>query len=158
MVKTRSPNLTDKRFVEFIILYSKFCYLMGVIDSLKNQYARDKYVDPRVRICVKCGSMATEVYGKYVVCRECKVIRHFKIKPSRFHIGDLVRIVEKGKDSEIIYRIKKIKKSNEGAVLYVLKPESDRKEILYYEGKDAHLQRVMESRTIKKKSRFSKLV
>jgi len=131
---------------------------MGLIDSLKNRYTRDNYVDPRVRICVECGSMATEVYGKYVVCRECKVIRHFKIKPSRLHPGDLVRIVVDRKDSEIIYRIKKIKKSNEGVVLYVLKPESNGKDVLYYEGKDAHLQRVIESRTIKKKSRFSKLV
>ncbi len=130
---------------------------MGLIDSLKNRYTRDNYVDPRVRICVECGSMTTEVYGKYVVCRECKVIRHFKIKPSRFHPRDFVRIVEDGKDSEIIYRIKKIKKSNEGAILYVLKPESNDKEILYYEAKDAHLQRVIESRTKKKKSRFSKL-
>ncbi|MCH7940782.1 MAG: hypothetical protein IH842_02280 [Thaumarchaeota archaeon] len=131
---------------------------MRLIDSLKNRYTRDNYVDPRVRICVECGSMTTEVYGKYVVCKECKVIRHFKIKPSRFHPRDFVRIVEDGKDSEIIYRIKKIKKSNEGAILYVLKPESIDKEILYYEAKDAHLQRVIESRTIKKKSRFSKLV
>ena len=129
---------------------------MGLIDSLKNRYKRDNYVDPRVRICVECGSITVEVYGKYVVCRECKVIRHFKIKSSRFHPGDLVRIVENGKDSEIIYRIKKIKKSNEGAVLYILKPESNDKEILYYEAKDAHFQRVIESRTIKKKSRFSK--
>ncbi len=134
----------------------KVSHLMGLIDSMKNRYTRDNYVDPRVRICVKCGGMNMEVYGKYVVCRECKVIRHFKIKPSRFHPGDLVRIVENGKDSEIIYRIKKIKKSNEGAVLYVLKPESNDKEKLYYEGKDAHLQRVIESKTIKKKSRFSK--
>ncbi|MCH7647048.1 MAG: hypothetical protein IIA83_00360 [Thaumarchaeota archaeon] len=131
---------------------------MGLIDSLKNWYAREKYVDPRVRICLECGSMTTAVYGKYVVCRECKVIRHFKIKPSRFHPGDLVRIEADGKDSEIIYRVKKIKKSNEGVVLYVLKPESNGKEVLYYEGKDAHLQRVIESRTTNKKSRFSKLV
>ena len=120
---------------------------MGLIDSLKNWYAREKYVDPRVRICLECGSMTTAVYGKYVVCRECKVIRHFKIKPSRFHPGDLVRIEADGKDSEIIYRVKKIKKSNEGVVLYVLKPEYNGKEVLYYEGKDAHLQRVIESRT-----------
>ena len=120
---------------------------MGLIDSLKNWYAREKYVDPRVRICLECGSMTTAVYGKYVVCRECKVIRHFKIKPSRFHPGDLVRIEADGEDSEIIYRVKKIKKSNEGMVLHVLKPESNGKEVLYYEGKDAHLQRVIESRT-----------
>ena len=131
---------------------------MGLIDSLKNWYAREKYVDPRVRICLECGSMTTAVYGKYVVCRECKVIRHFKIKPSRFHPGDLVRIEEDEKDSEIIYRVKKIKKSNEGVVLYVLKPESNGKEVFYYEGKDVHLQRVIESRTTNKKSRFSKSV
>ncbi len=131
---------------------------MGLIDSVKNRYTRDNYVDPRVRICVACGSMKTEVYGKYVVCRECKAKRHFKIKQSRFHPGDLVRIVEDGKNSEIIYKIKKMNKSNEGTVLYILKPESNGKEVLYYEGKDAHLQRVIESRIKKKKSRFSKLV
>jgi len=38
-----------------------------------------------------------------------------------------------------------------------LKPESHGKEVLYYQGKDAHLQRIIESKTIKKKSRFSKL-
>ena len=131
---------------------------MGLIDSLKNLYAREKYVDPRVRICLECGSMTTAVYGKYVVCRECEVIRHFKIKPFRFHPGDLVRIEEDGKDSEIIYRVKKIKKSNEGMVLYVLKPESNGKEVLHYEGKDAYLQRVIESKTTNKKSRFSKVL
>jgi len=108
-------------------------------------------VDPRVRICVECGSIDIEAYGKYVVCRECKVIRHFKIKPSRFHSGDFVRIVENGKNSETIYRIKKIKKSKEGTILYVLKSESNDKEILYYEGKDAHFQRVIQSRITKKR-------
>ena len=129
---------------------------MGFIDSLKDRYSKDRYVDPRVRICVECGSISTDVYGKYVVCRECKVIRHFKVKSSRFHPGDLVRIVEDGKDSEIIYRIKKIKRSNEGTVLYVLKSEANRKEVLYYEGKDAHLQRVIETKYSKKKSRLSR--
>ncbi len=124
---------------------------MGLIDSLKNLYTRDNYVDPRVRICVECGGMNMEVHGKYVVCRECKVIKHFQIKPSSFHPGDLIRIVENGKDFEIIYRIKKIKESNEGIFLYVLKRESNDKEILYYQGKDAHLQRVIVSKTIKKK-------
>ena len=130
---------------------------MGLIDSLKNRYTRDHNVDPRVRICVECGSMNTVVEGKFVVCRECKVIRHFKIKLSIFHPGDLVRIVEYGKDSGIIYKIKKMNKSNEGTVLYVLKPESHGKEVLYYQGKDAHLQRIIKSRTIKEKLRFSKL-
>ncbi len=131
---------------------------MKIIDSLKNQHRkRTESVDPRVRICVECGSINTEVYGKYVVCRECRVARNHKIKPSRFHPGDLVRMVEKGMDPEVIYKIKKIKKSKEGTILYVLKPETNDKEVRYYEGKDADLQRVIVSRTIKKKSRFSKL-
>lgn len=128
---------------------------MGLINSLKNRYKKESYVDPRVRICVECGGIRTEIYGKYVVCKECKAVRHFKVKPSRFHTGDLVRIVDDGKDSEIIYRIKKIKKSNEGAILYVLKPESNGNDVLYYEGKDAHLQRVIETRYSKKKRQFS---
>ncbi len=124
---------------------------MGLIDALKNLYTGDNFVDPRVSNCVECGGMNTEVHGTYVVCRECKVTKRFQIKPSSFHPGDLIRIVENGKDSEIIYRIKKIKKSNEEMFLYVLKRESNDKEILYYQGKDAHLQRVIVSKIIKKK-------
>ena len=130
---------------------------MKIIDSLKNQYrTRTESVDPRVRICVECGSINAVVYGKYVVCRECRVARHHKIKPSRFHPGDLVRVVEKGVDPEVIYKIKKIKQSKEGTILYVLKPETNDKEVLYYEGKDADLQRVIVSRKIKKSHDFQK--
>ena len=123
---------------------------MGIIDSLKNNSKKNsEFIDPGIGICVECGSINTERYGKYIVCKECKVIRHFRIKSSRFHPGDLVRIVETSNNSEIIYRIEKIKKSKEGTILYVLKPESGDKEVLYYEGKDAHLQMVVQSKTKK---------
>ena len=126
---------------------------MGIIDSVKNRYMKsNNFVDPRVRICVECGGIDIETYGKYIVCKECKAIRHFKIKPSRFHSGDFVRIVENGENSETIYRIKKIKKSKEGTIVYILKSESSDKEILYYEGKDAHFQLVVQSRITKKRS------
>ena len=135
-------------------MVKNFGHDMGIIDSLK-KYQRGNYVDPRVRICVECGSTMTESFGKYVVCKECKAIRHFKLKPSRFHPGDMVRIVEDGMDSEVVYTIKKIKKSNEGLVQYVLKPYSGGKDILYFEGKDSHLQRIIETSS-KKKRRFSR--
>ena len=130
---------------------------MKIVDSLKNHYSkRAESVVPRVRICVECGSSDINIHGKYLVCNECKTAKHYKIKSSRFFPGQLVRIVEKEVDADIIYKVKKIKKSKEGLILYVLKPETKGKEILYYEGKDADLQQVIESRTIKKKSRFSR--
>ena len=123
---------------------------MGLFDSLNNgNRKRTDFVDPRVGICIECGSINVESHGKYIACRECKATRHFKIKPSRFYPGDFVRIVEDKEDSQIIYRIKKIKKSKEGLIRYTLKSEINGKEIPYYEGKDAHLQRVMQSRTTK---------
>ena len=128
---------------------------MGIIDSIKNNSKKNsELIDPGIGICVECGSINTARYGKYIVCKECKVIRHFRIKPSRFNPGDLVRIVEDKNNSEVIYQIKKIKKSKEGAILYVLKSSSDDKEILYHEGKDAHLQIVIQSKT--RKNRLKK--
>ena len=128
---------------------------MGVIDSLKSRTRKSADIDPRVGICVECGSINVESYGKYISCLECKTTRHYKIKPSRFVPGDLVRILEEDKeDSQTIYRIKKIKKSNEGVILYTLKSESNGQEILYYEGKDAYLQRVMQSRTTKNARKY----
>ena len=127
---------------------------MGLIDSIKNRYEKNtKFVDPRVRICVECGSTDTEVYGKYVTCKECKKVRHYKIKPSRFYPGDLVRIVDPEKNSEIIYKIKKIKKSKQGTVVYELKSQSNNKDLIYYEGTDSRLERVIESKINPKKKK-----
>ena len=87
---------------------------MGLIKSLKDRYdIKKKFVDPKIRICVECGSVDIDVFGKYISCRECKKIRHFKIKFSRFDSGDYVRIIDQDTDSNCIYRIKKIKKSKE---------------------------------------------
>lgn len=128
---------------------------MGLFDSLKNGNGKSAdFVDPRIGICIKCGGINVESHGKYIICRECNATHHFKIKPSKFHSGDLVRIVEDKEDSQTIYRIKKIKKSKEGIIVYTLKSETNNKEILYYEGKDAHLQWVMQSRTTKNARKY----
>lgn len=117
---------------------------MRIIDS--QDYTRKKLVDRRIRFCVECGSTRIEVYGKYLACSECKAIRHFKVKPVRFQPGDFVRIVEKYESSDIVYRIIKIKKSQEGTVSYILKRESSRIEILYYEGDNSHLEKIITTR------------
>lgn len=106
-----------------------------------------KYVDRRVKICVECGSSNTNIYGKYIICKECRAIRHYKVKRSMFHLGDVVRIVEQKMDSNIVYKIIKIKKSKEGTVLYVLKSELDNKEVRYYEGNNSYLEKLVMAET-----------
>ena len=145
-----SINTINQRLASFITQHLRLVF-MGIIDMLRGQDNGKDLVDPRVRICVECGSLNIETHGKYIACKECKTIRHFKVKPSIFHEGEFVRILEEGIDPEIVYRIKKIKKTNQGTVLYVLQTESSRKEVLHYEGKDTKLQRVIRSSMSKRK-------
>lgn len=56
--------------------------------------------------------------------------------------GDAVRIIEFEKNPGIIYKIKKIKKSQDETTLYLLKSESSAITLLYYEGKDSHLEKI----------------
>ena len=127
---------------------------MGRIKSLNDRYVKKKYVDPKVRICVECGSSRLSSYGKYISCKDCGVIRHFRIKATRFYPGECVRILES--NSDIIYRIKKIKKSKEGTVLYVLRSLEDNSELLYYEGVNSKMQKVIETKTSSSSSSSSK--
>ena len=121
---------------------------MGKIKSLKDRYVKKKYVDPKIRICVECGSSRLSSYGKYISCKDCGIIRHFKVKTTRFSPGECIRILES--NSDIIYRIKKIKKSKEGTILYVLRSLEDNSELLYYEGVDSKIQKVIETRAPKR--------
>lgn len=125
---------------------------MNMDNSSKDSNNR-KYVDRRVRICVECGSSNTDIYGKYTICKECKAVRHYKVKRSTFHLGDMVRIVEQEMDSNIVYKIIKIKKSKEGTALYIMKSELDNKEVRYYEGNNSYLEKVILAKTKSKNVR-----
>ena len=57
-----------------------------------------------------------------------------------FKPGENVKIIDSEKDSNLIYNIKKIKKSKDGTTLYLLKSESSPITLLYYENKNSHLQ------------------
>lgn len=122
---------------------------MEAIDS--QSYAPKKFVDRRIRFCVECGSTRVEVYGNYLACSECKAVRHFKVKPAHFVPGDFVRIVENGKNPDVIYKIVKIKKSHQGMISYILKRESSKTEIPYYEGDSSHLEKIIVSRAKSKR-------
>jgi len=59
---------------------------------------------------------------------------------TKFKNGDLVRIMDSEKDSNLTYTIKKIKKSKEGTILYLLKSEISRITLLYYENDESYLE------------------
>ena len=97
-----------------------------------------------VRICVDCGSTSTDINYKSITCRDCGIVRHFDDTPHEpgFKKGDLVRIIDFEKNSDIIYKIKKMKKSHDGSKLYLLKSESSKISLLYYESTDSYLEKV----------------
>ena len=62
---------------------------------------------------------------------------------STFKVGEVVRIIDSLKRSYLTYAIKQIKKSRNGAVLYLLKSRDESVARLYYESKESLLERVV---------------
>ena len=60
----------------------------------------------------------------------------------KFKTGNIVKIVEAGKSSDISYTIIKLKKSIDGTPLYLLKSSSSPIMLLYYESKSSHLEKI----------------
>ena len=60
---------------------------------------------------------------------------------SSLKTGDKVRIIDSKKKSDVLYNIKKIKKSQDGTTLFLLKAEASTTTLLYYEDKDSHLEK-----------------
>lgn len=116
---------------------------MGIIHKIKKNL-RSTALDPRLLICVECGSDQIVIEGNKLHCNNCGIKRHFK-KPSHktvfFKSGDLVKIVEPGKPSDIVYKIRKMKKSQDGDTLYLLKSDVSDITLLYHESLNSHLER-----------------
>jgi len=61
---------------------------------------------------------------------------------SVFKVGEKVRIVESGNRPQRTYIIKKISKSDDRVILYLLKSEKEQVMRLYYESEESGLERV----------------
>ena len=59
-----------------------------------------------------------------------------------FKPGDKVRIIDSRKNSEHTYLIKKIEKSQDGTTIYFLHSDPSSEILIFYEGKESHLQMV----------------
>ena len=115
---------------------------MGIIKRLTKDRSGKK-VNTKVKICVECGSIRTTISKKGIACTDCGAMKKFNNKATpRFKKGDIVRIFEDGKDSELIYEIKKLKKASDGAQLYLLKSEKSKITLLYHESEESHLEKI----------------
>ena len=115
------------------------------IEALKDRNKNRKKVLPSVRICVDCGSTKTDINEhQSITCRDCGTVRNFDDNAHEpgFKKGDLVRIIDSEKNSDIIYKIKKMKKSHDGTKLYLLKSASSKISCLYNESHDSYLEKV----------------
>jgi len=102
-----------------------------------------KTVNSGIRICVECGSILTSVNKKKIKCTQCGSSIKFKheiFKP-KFKAGTSVRIIDSENDSNQIYKIKKVKKSHDGTILYLLKSNSKGITLLYNESEKSHLEK-----------------
>ena len=117
---------------------------MGVKTKIsKGLKKKDRSINDKVRICVECGSIRVVMNEKNIECLDCGVKRIFKdpLVFSTFKKGDLVKIIDI-EYSDTIYKIKKLKKSEEGPPVYLLKSDSTDISLLYYESADSHLEKV----------------
>ena len=117
---------------------------MGLKSSVrKGEKKRNRTINTRVRICVECGSMRVSMTEKSIKCLDCGKKKSFKktLVLSAFKKGDNVRIIDV-ENSNTIYKIKKLKKSEEGTPLYLLKSDTSDISLLYYESADSYLEKV----------------
>ena len=117
---------------------------MGVKTKIsKGLKRKDRSINDKVRICVECGSIRVVMNEKKIECLDCGVKRIFKdpLVLSTFKKGDLVKIIDI-EYSDTIYKIKKMKKSDDGTTLYLLKSDDSSISLLYYESEDSHLEKV----------------
>jgi len=75
---------------------------------------------------------------------DCGGVRNFENNAHEigFKKGDLVRINDSEKKSDIIYKIKKMKRSHDGTKLYLLKSKSSKISLLYYESPYSYLEKI----------------
>lgn len=99
-------------------------------------------VNTRIRICVDCGSARISISESDVRCKSCgarhrrRDVSHLKFKP-----GDLVRIIDAGKDTGPTYKIEKVSQYS-GGIRYILRSKSSRITLSYIEGPESRLESV----------------
>ena len=110
----------------------------------KNLKSGKRKINPKIRICLECGSTLTAVNHKKITCGNCGKSKRFDNKPriSIFKKGDTVKIIDSEKNANLLYKIKKIKKSQEGTIQYLLKSKSSNISLLYHESDESHLEKV----------------
>lgn len=115
---------------------------MTIIKKLTKKL-RSIQVDPRLLICVECGSDQVILKEKNLVCKNCGIKRKFKKlhKLSNFKEGEIVRIIEHDKPSEQSYKIRRVKKVQDGSLQYLLKSDTSDITLLYHESINSHLER-----------------
>lgn len=101
-------------------------------------------LDPRLLICVECGSDQVLLKSKNLLCKNCGIKRKFKKtaqKLTNFSEGEVVRIIEYNKPSEQVYKIRKVKKTEDGSLQYLLKSDESDITLLYHESINSHLEK-----------------
>ena len=122
---------------------------LTIISKLTKKIKRkNSSVDPLLLICVECGSDQVIITGKNLQCKNCGIKKKFKKtsqKLTNFSKGEIVRIIECNKPSELVYKIRKVKKTNDGSVQYLLKSDESEITLLYHESINSHLEKENES-------------
>lgn len=100
-------------------------------------------VDPRLLICVECGSDQVAIKERNLHCKNCGIKRKFKIsqKLTNYSKGEMVRIIEYNKPSELVYKIRKVKKAEDKSLQYLLKSDESDITLLYHESINSHLEK-----------------
>ncbi len=122
---------------------------LTIISKLTKKLKRkNSSVDPRLLICVECGSDQVIITGKNLRCKNCGIKRKFKKtsqKLTNFSKGEIVRIVEYDKPSELVFKIRKVKKTKDGSLQYLLKSDESEITLLYHESINSHLEKENEN-------------
>lgn len=120
---------------------SKMTIIRELTKKLKSE---NPSLDPRLLICVECGSDQVIIKSKKLCCNSCGIKRKLKKsthKPTNLSEGEIVRIVEYNKPSEKVYKIRRVKTTVDGKLQYLLKSDESEITLLYHETINSHLEK-----------------
>ena len=117
---------------------------MKIIGKVTKKLKSRNAVDPRLIICVECGSDQVAIKENKLLCNNCGTKRKLKktsYKLTNFSQGEFVKIIESGKPSEQTYEIRKVKRTENGKMAYLLKSNQSDITLLFHESLGSYLKK-----------------
>ena len=121
-------------------------YLLDVkswnLDIHLTRNPKETSAGSKIKICDDCKSAEISITEDAILCKRCGAIYAREGIPRlRFQPGDMVRVVDSGREPSMVYKIEKINQGPDGMMHYIMKCDSTPIILMYDEGSEHILEK-----------------